>query len=215
MGIVRFSLLKDGKMKTRNLVVMFSVILNLAICIPASAGVITLTFDDIPAHTGNESSEVIREDYAHLGVHFNSDQRHGGIVRGGLSNGDPGNWDLEGTNGPQFLGHNSFGYTGLIEFDMPVSQFKVDAASGHASLTNLTFDAYIGNTLVESVTLAHSPEEVWTTIELSAVGITRIEYRASRAYGLDNLRFIPEPASAAMLLIGSVAMLRRAGSAHS
>ena len=68
-----------------------------------------ITFDDIPAYQGNDINDVIREEYAHLGVHFNSDGRHSGIVRLGISQGDPGNWKLEGTNGPQFLGHNSHG----------------------------------------------------------------------------------------------------------
>ena len=109
--------------------------------IPSSAGLTTLSFEDIPSYGGNSLSDVIREEYAHLGIHFNSDGRHSRIVRKGVSQGDPGNWDLEGTNGPQFLGQNSYGYTGLIEFDMSISGIRVDAAEGHSGVRDLTFEA--------------------------------------------------------------------------
>ena len=106
----------------------------LGIVLVAPAKSTTLRFDDLPAKDDNNTSDVIREEYSGFGVHFNSDGRHGGIVRAGVANGDPGNWDLDGTNGPYFLGHNSFGRTGRIEFDFPVSNFLVDAARGSVRL---------------------------------------------------------------------------------
>jgi hypothetical protein len=178
------------------------------VCGPASA-VIILTFDDIPAHQGNNINDVIREDYAYLGVHFNSDGRHSGIVRLGISQGDPGNWNLEGTNGPQFLGHNSIGLTGLIEFDMPISSYQVDVAEGHDGVINLTFEAYNASGLLESVTLQSTSPGVWETIKLSATGITRIEYYSPSSFALDNMQFVPEPATLLRLGLGAVLVRRK------
>jgi len=172
-------------------------------------GETVLTFDDIPAYEGNNIDDVLREEYAHWGVHFNSDNRHSGIVRGGESNGDPGNWDLDGTNGPQFLGHNSSGRTGQIDFDLPMERFQVDAASGHSPLTNVTFDAYGKNGLLESVTLESSIPGEWKTISLSVSGITRIEYSSPSNFGLDNMRFtpiVPEPSTFILLTTGLSAL---------
>jgi hypothetical protein len=170
-----------------------------------------ITFDDVPAiRLGNNLSDVIREEYAGLGVHFNRDGRFSGIVRMGLSQGDPGNWDLEGSNGPQFLGHNVYGRTGLIEFDWPVMSFKIDAAHAHdVGVQNLTFRAYDATGLLESVTLPSSVPGVWQTISLSAAGITRIEYSSGQSFALDNMVFapVPEPSTLALLSVGSLGLL--------
>ena len=171
---------------------------------------IVLTFDDVRAHQDNEINDVLREEYADRGVHFNSDGRHSGIVRLGLSQGDPGNWNLEGSNGPQFLGHNSFGRTGLIEFDMPISGFMVDAARGHYDgVMDLTFEAYDADGLIETVTLPSTEPTEWETISLSASGIIRIEYFSKTNFALDNMRFIPEPATLSLLALGGLIAGRR------
>ena len=166
------------------------------------AGVI-LTFDDVSAYEGNNIDDVLREEYAHLGVHFNSDGRHSGIVRGGESNGDPGNWDLDGTNGPQFLGHNWWGVTGMIEFDLPIEQFQIDVA-----FTSVTFDAERDSGLLESVASQSLDRGEWQTISLSVSGITRIEYSSRSVFGLDNMRFtaIPEPSALILLTTGLSAL---------
>ena len=186
--------------------IALSVIIALGTVV-VSAGVV-IDFDDVAAHQSNSIDDVIREQYAHLGVHFNTDGRHSGIVRVGVSQGDPGNWDLEGTSGPQFLGHNSSGRTGSIEFDMPISGFQVDAAEGHAGVIDLTFEAYDATGLLEAVTLERTAQEVWETITLQASGITRIEYHSQNDFGLDNIRFVPEPATVALLGMGTL-MARR------
>jgi hypothetical protein len=168
------------------------------LCTEQAIAKIVLTFDDIPAYTGNDINDVIREEYASLGVHFNSDGRHSGIVRLGLSQGDPGGWSLEGSNGPQFLGHNSLGRTGLIEFDVPIMDFQIDAGRGISpGVVNLTIEASGGSGLLESHTLASSVPDVWETITFASGGITRIEYYASSNFALDNMQYsaIPEPST--------------------
>jgi len=184
-------------------------VLILGIGATAAYGQVVLTFDDIPAHEGNNIEDVIREEYAHFGVHFNGDGRHSGIARLGLSQGDPGNWNLEGSNGPQFLGHNSYGRTGLIEFDMPIWAFRVDAARGHDGITDLTFEAYDATGLLEVVTLPSTAPQVWETISLSATGITRIEYHSPENFGLDNMQFVPEPATVLLVGLGSLTLFYR------
>jgi len=192
----------------KRLRVVFAATVLVTLPIGPLHGQIVLTFDDIPSHTGNDTGDVIRTEYADLGVHFNGDGRHSGIVR---QNGptDPGNWDLTGTNGPQFLGHNSYGQTGVIEFDMPISFFQVDAAEGHSGVFNLTFEAYDDTGLLEAVTLPSTVPEVWETITLSSTGITRIEYHSQDAFGLDNMRFIPEPATLLLLGLGGLILRKR------
>jgi hypothetical protein len=187
---------------------MVVAILVLGISGRASATIV-LTFDDVPAHDGNDINDVIREDYAHIGVHFNSDGRHSGIVRMGLSQGDPGGWLLEGTNGPQFLGHNFHGRTGLIEFDMPISGFQVDAAEGYYGVEDLTFEAYDTIGLLESVTLSSTLPGIWETITLSATRITRIEYYSGSNFALDNMQFVPEPAALGLLALGLLPFLKK------
>jgi hypothetical protein len=173
-------------------------------CPTSRAQSVILRFDDLPAKTGNALSDVIREQYSAFGVHFNVDGRAGGIVRAGIANGDPGNWNLNGTNGPNFLGHNSLGLTGTIDFDVPVYNFAVDAAWGHGTLSGFTVKAFGPGGLLETQTVS-SPATVWRTVALSATSITRIEYQASTNFGLDNIHFttIPEP-SIVGLCIGAL-----------
>jgi hypothetical protein len=165
---------------------------------------VVLRFDDLPAKTDNNLSDVIREQYSAFGVHFNSDGRHSGIVRAGLANGDPGNWNLNGTNGPNFLGHNSFGLTGTIDFDVPIYGFSVDAARGHSpGLVSFSINAYGPGGFLETQTVS-SPASVWKTVALSTLsGITRIEYQALDNFALDNIRFstVPEPRTVSLCVL--------------
>jgi hypothetical protein len=175
------------------------------------AEMVVLTFDDIPARAySNDISDVITEQYTHLGVHFNTDGRHGGIVRFGLSQGDPGDWSLEGSNGPQFLGHNVYGRTGLIEFDAPISNLRIDAGHGHDALTDLTLDAYgAEGQLLERVVIEFALPDVWVPVMFWATDVTRVEYYSPNDFALDNIRFVPEPATLLLLGLGALALGRR------
>ena len=72
---------------------------------PVSA-IETISFEEIPAQ--NTIFATLSEEYAHLGVHFSSNDD--GSTWDGMSNGDPGGWELEGTNGPTFAGFNGASY---------------------------------------------------------------------------------------------------------
>ena len=64
--------------------------------------------------------------YAYMGVTF--DATDDGTTWGGLGNGDPGNWDLEGTNGSTFMGMNGNSYGLTMNFASDIAGFSLDAS---------------------------------------------------------------------------------------
>src|SRR6266850_5528046 len=83
----------------------------------AGQGRITLTFEDLAAFP--TVFQQVGEHYASNGVHFGVGDWG---IGAGLSNGDPGNWGLEGTAGPKFVGFNGYyGYGLTSRYDVPVS----------------------------------------------------------------------------------------------
>ena len=109
---------------------------------------VTTTFDESPSTNNNVPYSATV-----LGGTFSTTNAG---TWGGNSNGDPGTWGLEGTNGPQFLGFNPIsGFTEVVTFSSSVSSVSLDFAGGFEteSLT-ITLQAFNGVTLLGS-TSAH------------------------------------------------------------
>lgn len=186
----------------------------------------TITFDEFPA--GNHNSAVTNL-YAPLGVTFGSDNSG---IWSGISQGDPGNWALEGSNGSAFLGNNGFNngssYVSNINFSTLVSNvsFDVSRSNGSNQGQGLTASAYSGTTLLLSQSILFGAVNNWTSLVFGIGGISSLIITGTATgfspYGLDNLQFngnentlisgldgnqidvtaVPEPETYAMMLAG-------------
>ncbi|MBV6449055.1 FxDxF family PEP-CTERM protein [Nitrosomonas sp.] len=168
---------------------------------------VTVTFDEFPA-TNNNSP--ITAEYAGLGITFGADNSG---TWGGLSAGDPGSWNLEGTNGSAFLGNNGLNngstYVTSIFFSSLINSVSFDASRslGSSDGQTLTVNAYHGATLVSSQTITFGDINSWTSVSFSTSGIDSLILDGSDAgfspYGIDNLVVaVPEPEMYGMLLAG-------------
>ena len=155
---------------------------------PAQAGLID--FDDRSASNG---AAPLSDEYADRGVDFVTQD---GATWSGMSGGDPGGWQLEGTRGPAFLGLQSASNV-TIAFDMPVTQFKLDMARGEGTPANF-FDLVLISGLragrpVDSQQLFLGPVNAWKTIELAGevdrVAVFSFGFYRDFRFGVDNLRW--------------------------
>lgn len=193
--------------------VFISVLLFSLTTIVQSAQGVTITFDEFPAD--NNSGGIPASRYAYLGVTFHS--THNGKTLGGISNGDPGNWDLDGTNGPLFSGYNNSDYANTFTlnsgYDFISFSLDVSRSNGSSSSDTFTLEGYKDNNLIESVTVPLPTINIWTTVSLT-LPADEIRWVGSggtfRPYGIDNLNFtVPEPASLGLMIVGCGAMMRR------
>ena len=170
-------------------------------------GRITLTFEDLAAFP--TVFQQVGEHYASNGVHFGVGDWG---IGAGVSNGDPGNWHLEGTAGPHFVGFNGYyGYGLTIRYDVPVTSFSFDVAKANGSppaFINMNF--WYHDTLVGF--FDPTPLEVvnqWRTFSFPGP-VDRIDFNAPNAYyGIDNVQFtpIPEPSTLALAAIAATVAL--------
>jgi len=154
----------------------------------AAAAVETISFEEIAAQNSNRA--VLDEEYAHLGVHF--DAVDDGGIWDGISNGDPGGWELEGSNGPSFLGFNGRSYSIMLRFDEPVPAFHVDvsAASGAEPAGVFALEGYRDGVLVDSASVVLGGVNEWMTVALSAEVDAVVwlgDRRGFRPFGADNV----------------------------
>jgi hypothetical protein len=156
-----------------------------------SARAEVISFEEIAAQNSNASP--VSEEYAALGVHFVTTDD--GSVWSGTSAGDPGGWQLEGTNGTSFLGFNGKSYGLTVDFDAPVSGFQVDVAASMGSQPGQTFtlEGYLGGALVETVTVTLGGVNEWVTAGLTQdcdeVVWSGGGSSAFRPFGADNVRW--------------------------
>ena len=115
-----------------------------------------------------------------------------GLV-GGLGNGDPGNWDLEGTNGSAFWGFN-VDVVGGIKFPEDVTGFSMDISRSAGSEPGQTITIkYIDDgkgQFDETVVLGDINQ--WTTLSYDGP-FDEIFFEGSQngfsPYGIDNIQF--------------------------
>ena len=192
--------------------------LLLVLCGAAARGraqaIITINFDDIAAFS------LPAEQYAGLGVHFGSGPN---MVENGITNGDSGGWQLDGTVGPYFLGFNgSPSYSETITFDTATTGVSLDVSrsAGSAPTDTFTLTAFAGVTQVASQTVSLLSLNSWQNVGVLATGITSIQISGAGAgfhpYGIDHLQIgitsIPEPSVGVLLglgLLGSAWLRRR------
>ncbi len=165
---------------------------------PARAEMID--FEDRPASDG---AVALSDEYADRGVQFDT---RDGMTWSGLTGGDPGGWQLEGTRGPAFMGVEGFSSTSALRFDAPVSGFKLDLARGAGTHANF-YDFVMVSGLhagrpVDSRTVFLGEVNDWKTIELAGemdrVVVFSSAFYVNFRFGVDNLRWDggPEPVAA-------------------
>jgi len=166
---------------------------------PVSAAIID--FEDLAA--ANDSQMLIHDEYLGVGVTFVPTDD--GATWDGMAAGDPGGWQIDGSNGSTFLGFDGTSYSTSLRFDQPVEGFALDVARAAGAQTTLydffQLAGFLNGTMVESKAVYFAGIDVWRTISLTTP-VDRVVWFGTgvtgHRYGVDNLRWLdaagdPEP----------------------
>lgn len=165
-------------------------LLSIAVGMPAAAG--TINFDEIPPANNNWS--LLSDEYAHLGVQFL--ETDDGTIWSGISDGDPGGWGLEGTNGSAFIGFNGRSYLVAMLFDQAVEGFQLDVAraAGSSLGAHFTLVGFRNGEWVEEayVDLGLMGINEWSTAALSQP-VDEVQMLGTgdgwQPFGVDNVQW--------------------------
>lgn len=160
----------------------------------------------------------VTNQYQPLGVTFTN--VGSAATWGGITNGDPGNWDLDGTNGPYFYGIQAESLI-TLDFDNLVFTLSLDTSRslGSDPTNTFTLAALLNNVPVDSQTILQNDINSWTTVTVvgpfDSVQLTSADGNRP-VYGIDNIRWevVPEPSTLAVALLSTVMLgMRRRRSA--
>ncbi|MEC7984750.1 MAG: hypothetical protein VX278_06280 [Myxococcota bacterium] len=121
--------------------------------------------------------------YGSYGLSFNNTNGYGLI--GGMGNGDPGNWDIDGSNGTAAWG--CWGGDRSISFDAPVTAVSLDFLRGFNDYS-VSVDAYIGGSFVDSQTVSLSGAFAVGSVSFTGP-LDELRWSAGCCYGVDNLEY--------------------------
>ena len=165
----------------------------LALARPLPASGEEIDFEEIPA--SNTPAAFLSDEYGGMGVQFIGSD---GAIWQGVSQGDPGGFGIEGTNGPSFLGFDGGSFAMDLEFDAPVRGFRLDLTRGVGGSFHLFFtlmgmrDGVVVETVGATFGAVGEWRELVLTEEVDAVSwLSFGNYR----YGIDNLRWEGDMAS--------------------
>ncbi len=183
---------------------------------PMTASAVVIDFEDAwdaLGYTGQPTDFYAADGLTIGGNYF-------GLI-GGVSRGDPGNFDSEGTNGPASLSVNTIGHEIILTFDTAVD-LVLDLGATFGNTSDVTITT-VRNGVVDSMLMSFTDtldNGLGTWTELSWADIDQISFQATggwRAWSIDNLRIdevdVPEPGTLALLglgLLGVAARRRRA-----
>ena len=176
----------------------------------SSASAAVITFDEFaPANT---NGVIPSNRYASLGVTIQATDD--GSTFGGIANGDPGNWDLNGTNGAIFSGFNGPSYSMSFLFASDITTFSLDAARAAGSSDGtITLYGYLNGSLTSSNSVVLGAINSWSTVGLMGL-FDQVTVTGTgtgfHPFGIDNVNFssgpvagpVPEPGTWAMMLLG-------------
>jgi hypothetical protein len=152
---------------------------------------------DFEGHAAaNDSQILIGDEYAEeTGATFVPTDD--GATWDGVGAGDPGDWQIGGTNGSTFLGFDGNDYSISLYFDEPVEAFELDVARAAGSPPS-SFDifevtGFLDGKIMESRAAYFGEVGAWKTVSLNTMVDRVVWYGTGRyghRYGIDNLRWV-------------------------
>ena len=179
-----------------------------------------VAFDDAWSYGGDgfqPSTFYVLENPTQPAVTISGNSYYG--VGGGNGNGDPGDWNLEGTNGSAFLAVELWSYTQdtVFTFATPVNVLSLDVGvPGYDISVDFLVTAKLGGSTVATETFnVTSPIDPgnWHTVSFNVpLDSVTVEVTGGDGYafGIDNLDFffddtftpVPAPGAALLGLLG-------------
>ena len=180
----------------------------IALCAAVPAAAVTITFDEFAP--SNSNGAIAINQYSGFGVQFIGTDD--GSTWGGNANGNPGNWGVDGTNGPIFSGFNGASNAQTLIFSSSINGFSLDASRTNGSVDGtITLQGFLGASLISTANVSLGAINTWSTLGISGT-FDRVVYSGTgtgfHPFGIDNLNWnravaaVPEPTSWAMLIVG-------------